>query len=176
MFYNLPLDKSRKELREIILKDKRFISTDSVFNNYQPSSFFKGITVDKGIVTSTPDPIELLLALGNTSVAIQKGGDPEFKDIMLLNCRYFYSNKEDVEIECKRMLNFLKPIIKDCIKGKSESPYLISKTNGTMIINEVLCESFKPYYRVGISSISMIPANGSKSTFVLDIVFSKEDK
>jgi hypothetical protein len=176
LFYNLPLDKTRKEIREIIIEDKRFISTDSVFNNYQPSSFFKGITFDKGLVTSKPDSIEVLLAMGNTSISVHKGGESEFNDIMILNCRYFYSSKYIVQIEFERLLNSLKPILNDSITGKSESRYLIGKTNGTMIVNEVLFESYKPYYRVGVSTISMIPDNRSKSTFVLEIVFGKVDE
>ncbi len=35
---------------------------------------------------------------------------------------------------------------------------------------------YQPKYRVSISSVSFIPSYGSKSVFVLDIAFSKEDK
>lgn len=176
IFYDLPLEKSRKDLRDFILNDKRFISTDSIFNNYHPLSFFKGITTDKGLIISNPDSIKVLLFLGNTSLSTEKGGEADFKDIMLVNCKYYYSSKDNVEMEYGRLQNMLQPILKDTSSGKSEAPYLIGKSRGQMIIFEKIFESFKPYYRVGISSTTMKPANGSKSIFVLDIVFGKEDK
>jgi hypothetical protein len=114
--------------------------------------------------------------LGNTSLSTEKGAEADFKDIMLLNCKYYYSSKNNVDMEYERLLNMLQPILKDTSSGKSESPFLIGKSYGQMIVVENIFESFKPYYRVGISSTSMIPANNSKSIFVLDIVFSKEDK
>ena len=176
IFYNLPIEKSRKYLRDIILNDKRFVSTDSIFNNYQPSSFFKGITANRGQINSKPDSIKILLFLGNTSLSTEKGAEADFKDIMLLNCKYYYSSKNNVDMEYERLLNMLQPILKDTSSRKSESPFLIGKSHGQMIVVENIFESFNPYYRVGISSTSMIPANNSKSIFVLDIVFSKEDK
>lgn len=176
IFYDLPLEKSRKDLLDIIMNDKRFVSTDSIFNNYQPLSFFKGITADRGLIISKPDSIKFLLFLGNTSLITEKGGKAVFKDIMLVNCKYYYSSKDSVEMEYERLLNKLQPILKDSSSGKSESPYLIGKSRGQMIIVEKIFESFKPYYRVGISSTTMIPANDSKSIFVLEIVFGKEDK
>jgi hypothetical protein len=50
IFYNLPLEKSRLDLREVILNDKRFVLTDTNFNDYPPSTFFKGITAEKGLI------------------------------------------------------------------------------------------------------------------------------
>ena len=176
IFYNLPLEKSRLELREVILNDKRFFSTDTIFNNYQPSSFFKGNAIDKGLMESKPDSIQILLALGNTSLTIEKGGEADFKNIMLLNCKYFYSSKESVDKEYEKLLHRLYPILTDSTSEKSLSPYSIGKESGQMIIVGKLFESFKPYFRIGISSITMLPTNNSKSVFVLDIVFSKEDE
>jgi hypothetical protein len=175
LFYGLPLEKSRKDIREAILNDKRFVSTDSVFNNYQPFSFFKGVSADRGLIQSKPDSIQVLLALGHTSLTTEKGGEADFKDIMLLNYKYFYSSKDSVEMEYRRLLTMFYPIFKDSTSEKSESPFSIGKVSGQMIINGNIFESYKPYYRVGINSISMIPTDDSKSIFVLDIVFGKED-
>ena len=72
LFYDLPLEKSRKDLREIILNDKRFVSTDSIFNNYEPDTFFKGNSVDQGQIGSMPDSMQILLALGYTSLSTEK--------------------------------------------------------------------------------------------------------
>lgn len=176
IFYDLPLEKSRKDIRNAILNDNRFVSTDTIFNNYEPTSFFKGITADRGLIQSNPDSIQVMLFLGNTSLVTEKGSEAEFKDIMLVNCKYFYSRKDIVEMEYGRLINLLYPILKDSSIGKSETPYLKSKSSGQMIITENIFESYKPYYRVGISSISMIPTNESNSVYVLDIVFGKEDK
>jgi hypothetical protein len=37
-------------------------------------------------------------------------------------------------------------------------------------------DHFDPYYRLGIAYISVIPVDQSNSYYVLDILFSKEDK
>jgi len=176
LFYNLPLEKSRKEIREIILNSGRFVSTDTIFNNYQPSTFFKGITTDKGLIKLNPDSIQFMLFLGNTSLSTVKGAEPEFKDIMLINCKYFYSSEDSVDVEIRRITNMLNPILKDKSSGKSKSPYIEGNLSGNMLINETIFESYKPYYRVGISSISIIPIDNSKRIYVLDLVFGKEDK
>lgn len=176
IFYNLPLEKSRLDLREIIINDKRFILKDTTFNNFKPSSFFKGITKDKGLIKSNPDSIQVMLFLGNTSLTTEKGGEADFKDIMLLNFKYFYSSKDNVEIEYKRILNMLYPILKDSSSEKSESPYSNGNVRGQMTVISEIFQNYNPYYRVGISSISKVPSDNSKSIFTLDIVFSKEDK
>ena len=176
IFYNLPLEKSRLEIRAKVLSDDRFVSTDTIFNNYQPSSFFKGITANKGLIESNPDSIQFMLFLGNTSLSTIKGAEAEFKDIMLINCKYFYSSEDSVNIEIRRITNMLNSILKDTSSGKSEAPYLNGNLSGNMIIKESIYESYKPYYRVGISSISIIPSDKSKRIYILDLVFGKEDK
>ena len=70
IFYNLPLENSRLDLREVIVNDKRFILTDTTFNDYQPSSFFKGITADKGLIKSNPDSIQVMLIYGLSLIHI----------------------------------------------------------------------------------------------------------
>ncbi|MFM9949559.1 MAG: hypothetical protein ACKV1O_16600, partial [Saprospiraceae bacterium] len=88
IFYNLPLEKSRLDLREVIINDKRFILTDTTFNDYPPPTFFKGITADKGLIKSNPDSIQVLLAYGNAALVTEKGGQKDFnKHPMLLECK-----------------------------------------------------------------------------------------
>ncbi len=175
IFYNLPLEKSRLDLREVIINDKRFILTDTTFNDYPPTTFFKGITADKGLVKSNPDSIEVLLAYGNAPLVTEKGGQKNFKHVMLLECKYFFSNKNNVKMEYRRLLNLVHPIYTDkssIIDDKWEAKF--SKSTDKCIGK--IFDHFDPYYRVAISYISVIPVDGSKPVFVLDIVFSKEDK
>jgi hypothetical protein len=180
IFYNLPLDKSRLDLREIIVNDKRFISTDTTFNNYKPLSFFKGITSDKGLIKSTPDSIQVMLIYGNASLTTEKGGQVDStKHPMILECQYFFSNKESAEMEYGRILNMVHPIFTDTssiMDDKWETEYSKGKQKGTQKCIGKIFDSFEPYYRVAISTISFIPTDGSKPFFVLDIAFSKEDK
>jgi len=180
IFYNLPLGKSRLDLREVIVNDKRFILTDTTFNGYPPTTFFKGITADKGHIKSNPDSIQILLAYGNAALVTEKGGQEDFnKHPMLLECKYFYSNKDSVEMEYVRLLNLVHPIFADTSSIKDdkwEAAYSRGKQKGTQICIGKIFDSFEPYYRVAISTISFIPADGSKPVFILDIVFSKEDK
>jgi hypothetical protein len=176
IFYNLPLEKSRLDLREVILNDKRFLLTDTAFNDYPRSTFFKGITAEKGLIKSNPDSIQVLLAYGNAALVTEKGGQEDFnKHPMLLECKYFFSNKDNVEMEYRRLLNLVHPIFTDTSSIKDDK-WEAQFSNGTEICIGKIFDHFDPYYRVGISYISVMPADGSKPIFILDIVFSKEDK
>ncbi|MBK6355063.1 MAG: hypothetical protein IPF46_17150 [Saprospiraceae bacterium] len=176
IFYNLPLENSRLDLREVIVNDKRFILTDTTFNDYQPSSFFKGITADKGLIKSNPDSIQVMLIYGNAALVTEKGGQEDStKHPMILECKYFFSNKDRAEMEYGRILNLVHPIFTDTssiMDDKWEAQF--SKSTEKCIGK--IFDHFDPYYRVGISYISVIPVDGSKPIFVLDIAFSKEDK
>jgi hypothetical protein len=154
IFYNLPLDKSRLDLREIIVNDKRFISTDTTFNNYKPLSFFKGITSDKGLIKSNPDSIQVMLIYGNASLTTEKGGQEDStKHPMILECQYFFSNKESAEMEYARLLNMVHPIFTDTssiMDDKWETEYSKNKKEHKSA-SEKFSISFDPYYRVAIS-------------------------
>lgn len=176
IFYNLPLGKSRLDLREVILKDKRFILTDTTFNDYPPSTFFKGITTDKGLLKSKPDSIELLLAYGNAALVTEKGGKEDFnKHPMLLECKYFFSNKDKVEMEYRRLLNLVQPIYTDTSSIKEDKWEAQFSKSSEKCIGKIF-DHFDPYYRVGISYIAVKPVDGSEPVYLLDVVFSKEDK
>ena len=176
IFYNLPLEKSRLDLREVIVNDKRFILTDTTFNNFKPSSFFKGITADKGLIKSKPDSIQVMLFYGNAALVTEKGGQEDLnKHPMGLQCKYFFSNKDSVEMEYRSLLNLVYPIYTDTSSIKDDKWEAQFSKSSEKCIGKIF-DHFDPYYRVGISYISIIPVDGSKPVFVLDIVFSKEDK
>ena len=176
IFYNLPLEKSRLDLREVIVNDKRFILTDTTFNNFKPSSFFKGITADKGLIKSNPDSIQVMLIYGNAALVTEKGGKKDFnKHPMILECKYFYSNKNSAEMEYGRLLNLVHPIYADTSSIKNDT-WETQYSKGTQKCIGKIFDNFEPYYRVSISTVSFIPADGSKSAYVIDIAFSKEDK
>ena len=176
IFYNLPLEKFRLDLREVILNDKRFVLTDTTFNDYPPTTFFKGITADKGLIKSKPDSIQVMLIYGNATLVTEKGGQEDStKHPMILECKYFFSNRESAEMEYERILNLVHPIYTDTsaiMDDKWEAQF--SKSTEKCIGK--IFDHFDPYYRLGISYISVIPVDGSKAVFVLDIAFSKEDK
>lgn len=176
IFYNLPLEKSRLDLRKVILNDKRFVLTDTTFNDYSPTTFFKGITVDKGLIKSKPDSIQVMLIYGNAALVTEKEGQEDTtKHPMILECKYFFSTKESVKKEYTRLLNLIHPIYTDTSsimvdKWEAQFSKSIEKCIGKIF------DHFDPYYRVAIAYISIIPTDGSKPIFVLDIAFSKEDK
>ena len=176
IFYNLPLEKSRLDLREVILKDKRFILTDSTFNNFPAATFFKGITSDKGLIRSNPDSIQVLLAYGNAALITEEGGQEDTtKHPMFLELKYFFTCKDSVEMEYRRLLNLVHPIYTETSSirdDKWEAQFSKSKEK---CIGKIF-DHFDPYYRLAISYISVIPVDQSNTVFVLDIVFSKEDK
>ena len=176
IFYNLPLEKSRLDLREVIINDKRFILTDTTFNNFKPSSFFKGITADKGLIKSNPDSIQVLLFYGNAALVTEKGGQEDStKHPMGLQCKYFFSNKDSVEMEYRSLLNLVYPIYTDTSSIKDDKWEAQFSKSTEKCIGKIF-DHFDPYYRVAISYISVMPVDGSKPIFVLDIVYSKEDK
>lgn len=176
IFYNLPLEKSRLDLREVIINDQRFILTDTTFNNFKPSSFFKGITADKGLIKSNPDSIQVLLFYGNAALVTEKGGQEDStKHPMGLQFKYFFSYKDNVEMEYRRLSNLVHPIYTDTSSIKDDKWEAQFSKSTEKCIGKIF-DHFDPYYRVGISYISVIPVDGSKPVFVLDIVFSKEDK
>lgn len=176
IFYNLPLEKSRLELREVILNDERFVLTDTTFNDYPPTTFFKGITADKGLIKSKPDSIQVMLIYGNAALVTVKGGQEDStKHPMILECKYFFSNRESAEMEYGRIVNLVHPIYTDTktiMDDKWEAEFLKSKEK---CIGKIF-DHFDPYYRLGISYITVTPVDDSKHVFVLDIAFSKEDK
>ena len=176
IFYNLPLEKSRLDLREVIVNDKRFILTDTTFNDFPPPTFFKGITADKGLIQSDPDSIHVMLVYGNASLVTEKGGQEDStKHPMFLECKYFFSNKDSVEMEYRKLLNLVHPIYTDTSSIKDDKWEAQFSKSTEKCIGKIF-DHFDPYYRVAISYISVIPVDGSKPVFVLDIVFGKEDK
>lgn len=176
MFYNLPLEMSRLDLRAVIVNDARFVLTDTTFNNFEPSSFFKGVTADKGLMQSNPDSIQVLLFHGNASLVTEKGGQEDStKHPMGVQFKYFFSNNDSVEMEYRRLLHMVYPLYSDTTLIKDDRwEAQFSKTSETCIGK--IFDHFNPYYRVQISNTSVLPIDGSKPVFVLEIVFSKEDK
>ena len=78
-------------------------------------------------------------------------------------------------MEYGRMLNLVQPIFTDTSSIMDDNwEAQFSKTTEKCIGK--IFDHFDPYYRLGISYLSVIPVDGSKPVFVLDLVFSKEDK
>jgi hypothetical protein len=176
IFYDLPLEKSRSDLSEVIINDKRFVLTDTIFNDYPPTTFFKGIIADKGLIKSNPDSIHVLLAYGNAALVTEKGGQEDFnKHPMFFQCKYYFSNKDSVEMEYRRLSNLVHPIYTDLSSIKDDKWEAQFSKSTEKCIGKIF-DHFDPYYRVAISYISVIPVDGSNPVFVLELVFSKEDK
>jgi hypothetical protein len=176
IFYNLTLEKSRLELREVMVNDKRFISTDTTFNNFKPSTFFKGTTTDKGLIQSNPDSIQVMLIYGNAALVTEKGGQEDTtKHPMILEYQYYFSDQDRVKMEYRRLLKMIQPIYTDkssITEDKWEAEFSESSEK---CVGKIF-DHYDPYYRVAIAYITIKPTDRSKPFFVLDIAFSKEDK
>jgi hypothetical protein len=176
IFYNLPLEKSRLALREVLLNDKRFTSTDTTFNNFNPLSFFKGNSTDKGLIESNPDSIQVMLIYGNAALVTEKGGQEDTtKHPMILEYKYFFSDQDSVEKEYRRLLKMVHPIYTDKSSISEDKWEADFSESSEKCIGKIF-DHYDPYYRVAISYISVVPSDGSKPIFVLDVAFSKEDK
>lgn len=180
LLYNLPLEKSRLDLREVMLNDKRFVLTDSTFNDFPPPTFFKGIATDQGIIQSKTDSVQIMLIYGNAILTTVKGGEPDSsKHPMIIESTYYFSNKKDAQTEYERILGLIQPLYNDAtsiMDDKWESTYNKGAQKGTQKCLGKIFDHFEPYYRVSVSQIDFIPDNNSKPTYVLNISFSKEDK
>jgi hypothetical protein len=161
IFYDLPLDKTRSDLREIIAHDQRFRSTDTAsetVKNLIP--YFRGVTTDKGLITSTPEAIEILLTFGNSpSVSAHEG-----QTDLILNVKYFYSVKDSAEAGYRHLIKILPAAFKDSRDIKVETPYSGGSTRYEFTAAGKLFENFNPYYRVEIVTASM--ANNTYGLFV----------
>jgi hypothetical protein len=176
LFYNLPLEKSRLDLREVIVNDDRFVMTDSTFNDFEPSSFFKGITTDKGAIQSNPDSIQVMLIYGDAALITEKGGQEDFKKHpVILDCKYFFSSKANAQMEYARILDLVYPVFTDTTAIKDDT-WEIEYSKGTEKCTGKILDHFDPYYRVAVAFISLTPIDGSAPVFMLDLAFSKEDK
>jgi hypothetical protein len=176
LFYNLPLEKTRLELLKEIKTDERFILTDAPFNNFEPSSFFKGVTSHQGLIKAKADSIEVMLIYGDAALVTEKGGEEDFnKHPMILDCQYFFSNKDSAVAEYNHILQMISPLYQDTSTIQNdewESTY----SRGTQKCTGKIFDHFDPYYRLAIASLSYIPSDGSTPVFVVDMAFSKEDK
>jgi hypothetical protein len=121
-----------------------------------------------------------MLIYGNASLKTEKGGQEDStKHPMILECQYFFSNKESAEMEYRRILTMVQPIFTDkssIMYDKWETEYSKGKQKGIQKCIGKIFDSFEPYYRMAASTISFMPTDGSKPVFVLDIAFSKVDK
>jgi hypothetical protein len=176
IFYNVLLEKCRLDLSEVIVNDKRFILTDTAFNDYPPATFFNGINDCKGLIQANPDSIQVLLAYGNAALVTEKGGQEDFnKHPMFFQCKYFFSDRDSVEVEYRRLLNLIQPMYTDTSSIKDDKWEAQFSKGIEKCIGKIF-DYFDTYYMVAVSYISFLPADGSNLVFVLDIVFSKEDK
>jgi hypothetical protein len=147
IFYDLPLDETRSELRELIAKDKRFTSTDTLSEKFKDSiPYFRGVTTDQGLIKSKPDLIEMQLTFGSN-------GEAEYNSMLVLNFKYFYSSKASVEAEYKNLVKLLSVAFKDSTDIKVETPYSTGlkryKATGKQFKN------LEPYYRVEVLKATM---------------------
>jgi hypothetical protein len=175
IFYNLPLERSRLDLREVILNDKRFVLTDTTFNDYPPATFFKGITADRGLIRSIPDSIHVMLVYGNAALVIEKGGQEDTtKHPMILECKYFFSHKDSAQMEYGRILNLVQPLYTDTTSIMDDNWEAQFSRSAEKCVGKIF-DHFDPYYRLGVCYITAIPNDGSEPVYVLDLAFSKED-
>lgn len=124
IFYGLPLDKSRSELREVLVLDRRFELTDTLSNLFKNSMpYFLGRTSDKGIVKSKPDSIEIHLTWGNGNFFTSDNWKKESQNALLLNLKYFYSSKDSVEKEYESISKKLSSVFKSSYETSSKTTY-----------------------------------------------------
>ncbi len=172
IFYDLPLEKSRLDLREIIASDKRFTTSDTISNLFKNTMpYFLGVATDKGVVSSKPDSIEIHLSFANTTFANVKGGQQEYRTIMYLSLKYFYSNNSSVKAEYKNLIKMLSTTLKDSFDVEVKETYTSDPSRVQFKSIGKTFENFDPYYSVQILTTSM-----ANNIYALNIEFRSEEK
>jgi hypothetical protein len=92
LFFNLPLDSSRKEIQKRLKADKNFKEyfgadtsdfTEKLFNTYL------GRTLEKGLLKSQPDSIEIELTFGIAEHKVNKRVSKATKVQTILRVKYY---------------------------------------------------------------------------------------
>lgn len=78
-------------------------------------------------------------------------------------------------MEYNRLLNLVQPIYTDTSSIEDDKWEEQFSKSSEKCIGKIF-DHFDPYYRLGIAYISVVPEDQSNPYYVLNIVFSKEDK
>jgi len=153
IFYNLPLNTSRNEIKKKLLSDKRFTSSkthaDSLLLDY-PEDTYLGLCDSKGLVRISPDSVEIELTFGYSYTPEKKRKNHQSSNDLYLKLRYYYSEKDSAEKAYYNIIDLLRPLTKDTlITGidtvLSESPIRSQlKAKGMDFIFH------KPFYKVTV--------------------------
>ena len=172
IFFDLPLDLNRTELRKAISSDKRFKISDTISNLFKETMpYFQGHSSEKGVIKVDPDSIEIQLTFGSNSISTIKGNQAESKDVMELNLRYFFNNKDIVKEEYINLLQTLNVALKDSQETNRKITWSANPTFNDFKAVGKIFSNYEPYY-----TIEILIANFSSNRYALYLTFEKEDK
>lgn len=172
IFFDLPLDLNRTELRKAISSDKRFKITDTISNLFKETMpYFDGRSSDKGVIKVEPDSIEIQLTFGSNTISTIKGNKAEFKDVMEIDLRYFFNNKDSAEKEYVNLLQNLSTALIYSQETKREITYSSNPAFSDFKAVGKIFSNYAPYF-----TIEILIANFSGNRYALYLTFEKEDK
>ncbi len=171
IFYDLPLDKSRADIKKAIISDTRFTSKEkstdpSIFN----MSTYLGFSSDQGMVQSKADFVEMELTFGFCAEPTRRVGKLKYRNITLFKTRYFFSSRESAEKEYQHMLNLLRPILKDTSCTFVGNGYADSIPTDESNATGMYFHNKKPYFK-----ILVLKADITKNYFGLFIEYEAEE-
>jgi hypothetical protein len=170
IFYDLPLDKSRPEIRKTLLTDNRFKSTNTDTNDFTTSwSTFIGLCSDQGVIKSTPDSIEIELTFGSSSTFSKKR--KKHTSLTYVKIRYFYSSLDSVELEYNRIANMLRPIFTDTTLTGIDTVFSDSSVRSQFKAKGMTFRNANSNY-----SVELLSAIITKNYYGLFIEYTREDK
>jgi len=172
IFYNLPLDASRKEISVKLNSDSRFRSTDKFLdsNSYFSEPSFIGLCSDLGLVKSKPDSLEVELTWGYSYSPKSKKKRNDFSDLYFKS-RYYYSSPDSVEKEYRNMLTILRKLTSDTLSAGIDTIYSDSPIRSQLKAHGVEFVFHKPYYKVQV-----LFANITKNYFGLFLEYTRKEK
>jgi hypothetical protein len=157
IFYNLPLDASRKMIKKQLASDKTFLSSekpsDTAFIFLEDT--FLGLCNNNGLIRTVPDSVEVELTFGYSLSREKKKGNNRYSNDLFLKLRYYYSIKDSAEKEYHSMLGKLRPLTKDTLPIEVDTIYSDSPNRSKLKAKGTEFIFHKPDYKVTVLSVSI---------------------
>ena len=172
IFYNLPLDATRKEISVKLISDGRFRSTDKFSDStlffFEPS--YIGLCSDLGLVKSKPDSLEVELTWGYSYGPESKKQSDNLSDLYFKS-RYFYSSPDSAEKEYQNMLAIFRKITRDTTLVGIDTIFSESPIQSQFKAHGVEFIFHKPYYKVQV-----LYAKITKDYFGLFLEYTRKER
>ena len=166
IFYNLPIERTREEIKKSLNKDKRFISknkkTEPAFQSKDTIHFiipdifntYIGKCLDNGITYSKADSIEIELTFGYESGEMSMDRRMKYNsnetETTILKVRYYYSSMDSVIREYKTITDLLKKEMKDNYQTGIDTVYSDNPISSQFKAHGMTFKNKRKHYKIEV--------------------------